>query len=229
MRIDTPITASAATLERALQTTLPKILVFYHQTLPADVEAAMKQLAKNTAEKLLIVKLDTSENPALNSQYQLSQGLPVLIAWREGKEIARTHNGTPATLQNYADYLTGKTSEIVKEAPATAKPTHKPVNITDSSFAEVVLASDKPVLVDFWAAWCGPCRAVAPTLEKLAGEFAGKAVIAKLDVDQNPRTSQLFRVQSIPTLLVFKNGKLVDQAVGALPEPTLRKLIQKHV
>lgn len=217
IKVDTPITASAATLDRILTNPLPVILVVYNRSLPADLENGMKTTAKNTAEKLLIVKVDAADNPSLT---------PGITALRDGKEIARTPDLSAAALQNYADFLLGKTTELKKEAlPKTTKP----VVITDSTFAEQVLRSDKPVLVDFWATWCPPCRMIAPTLEKLAGEFAGKATIAKLDVDQNPQTAQVFQVHSIPTLIVFKNGKMVDKAVGALPEPALRNLIQKHV
>ncbi|MBZ0305531.1 MAG: thioredoxin [Anaerolineae bacterium] len=177
----------------------------------------MKTTAKNAAEKLLIVKVDAADNPSLT---------PGITALRDGKEIARTPDLSAAALQNYADFLLGKTAELKKETPAK---TTKPIVITDSTFAEQVLTSEKPVLVDFWATWCPPCLMIAPTLEKLAGEFAGKATIAKLDVDQNPQTAQVFQVRSIPTLIVFKNGQMVDRAVGALPEPALRNLIQKHL
>lgn len=221
VQIDTPITASAATLDRTINSNLPVIVVLYNHTLPTDLESAMKNLAKSEAEKLLVVKVDAAENQELSVRYQL--GLPALIAFKEGKEVARTDN--PQNLQNYANYLLGKTSEL-KHAKTTIT---KPMAVTDSTFADQVLKSDKPVLVDFWATWCGPCHMIAPTLEKLAGEYAGKVTIAKLDVDQNPQISNLFRVQSIPTLILFKNGQPIDKAVGALPESALRNLIQKHL
>lgn len=100
-----------------------------------------------------------------------------------------------------------------------------PVHVTDAEFEKTVLQSDLPVVVDFWAPWCGPCRMVAPTLDKLATEYAGKLVIAKVDTDENPEWAQRFGVQGIPTMLFVANGKLVHRQVGALPEGILRDLV----
>ncbi len=93
--------------------------------------------------------------------------------------------------------------------------------ITDANFEEVVANSDKPVLVDFWAEWCGPCKMLSPIVEELAGEYDGKAVIASVDVDSNPQVSAKFGIRSIPTLLFFKNGEIVDKQVGYVPKAAL--------
>ena len=95
------------------------------------------------------------------------------------------------------------------------------IEITDANFDELVLKSDKPVLVDFWAEWCGPCRMVGPIVEELAKDFDGKAIIGKVNVDNNPNISMNYGIRNIPTLLIFKNGEIVDKQVGAVPKSVL--------
>jgi len=103
------------------------------------------------------------------------------------------------------------------------------VEVTDENFGAEVEQGSGLVLVDFWAEWCGPCKMIAPTLEQLAMEYAGKLTIAKLDVDANQRTSMRFNVRSIPSLLFFKDGKHVDTVVGLVPKAVLSERIQKHL
>ena len=93
-----------------------------------------------------------------------------------------------------------------------------PLNVNDDDFQSEVVDSKLPVLVDFWAAWCGPCRMIAPSVEELAKEYEGRVKVVKVDVDNAPKTAQGFGVRSIPTLLIFKNGKIADQLVGAVPK-----------
>jgi thioredoxin len=105
----------------------------------------------------------------------------------------------------------------------------KTLVVTDSTFQSAIMESDRPILVDAWAPWCGPCRMVAPIMEQLAAEAKGRYRIAKLNVDENPRTASQFQIQSIPTMLVFKNGNLVDRIVGAQPKPAIAARLLGHL
>lgn len=102
----------------------------------------------------------------------------------------------------------------------------KPIEFTDQNFNTEVLQSDKPVLVDFWAVWCGPCKMIAPFVEELAGEFEGKAKVGKLDVDNNQETAIKYGVRSIPTVLIFKAGKVADTIIGAVPKVQLKQKLE---
>lgn len=104
----------------------------------------------------------------------------------------------------------------------------KPIELTDNNYIEI-LDSQKPVLVDFWAEWCGPCKLIGPVVEDLAREYDGKAVIAKVDVDNNPAVSAKYGIRSIPTLLFFKNGEIVDKQIGAVPKSILAKKLEAQL
>jgi thioredoxin 1 len=105
----------------------------------------------------------------------------------------------------------------------------KTLEVNDSSFETEVLKSNLPVLVDFWAVWCGPCKMIAPLVEEIASEYAGKIKVTKLNVDSNPDTSMRFSIRSIPTLMLFKDGKVVEQIIGAMPKRNLLDKITPHL
>ncbi len=101
------------------------------------------------------------------------------------------------------------------------------LNVTDGDFESTVLNSDIPVLVDFWAVWCGPCKAIAPTVEELADEYAGRVTVAKMNVDENPQTPGKYGIRSIPTLIVFKGGQVAEQFIGAVPKSQIVGALDK--
>jgi len=104
-----------------------------------------------------------------------------------------------------------------------------PIEFTDANFDQEVIKSDVPVLVDFWAVWCGPCKMIAPFVEELAGEYQGKAKVGKVDVDNNPNISTTYGIRSIPTILIFKDGKIVDQIIGAVPKQALAQKLDAQL
>jgi len=105
----------------------------------------------------------------------------------------------------------------------------KYVEVTDATFESEVLKSELPVLVDFWAVWCAPCRMIAPLVEEIANDKEGSLKVAKMDVDNNPEVAAKYGIRSIPTLLIFKNGEVVDQLVGAVPKTMLESKVDKHI
>ncbi|WP_329460609.1 thioredoxin [Streptomyces sp. NBC_01497] len=102
-------------------------------------------------------------------------------------------------------------------------------NVTDGDFESEVLSSESPVLVDFWAAWCGPCKALAPVVDAIADDYVGRLKVAKIDVDANAVTAEKYRVQGIPLLLLFKGGVVVEEILGAQPRPAVEEVVLKHL
>lgn len=121
-----------------------------------------------------------------------------------------------------------KLKKLIKDKEKKREMSTEPVHVTDSNFDEIV-KKHPLVLVDFWAPWCGPCRALAPTIEELAKEYAGKIVIGKLNVDENPSTAECFQVFSIPTLVIMKGGCEVDRIVGLVPKKHVETFLKKHL
>lgn len=121
-------------------------------------------------------------------------------------------------------------ASLAQKAGAETKAGHgSTVNFTDASFDKDVLSAEVPVLVDFWAEWCGPCRMMAPTVDQVASDYAGKVKVGKLDVDTNQQTASRYGIRGIPTLLLFKGGQIVEQKVGAIGKPEFQKMLDKHI
>jgi thioredoxin 1 len=194
-----------------------------------------------------VAKVDVGDEKALLKRFRVT-ALPGIVFVKDGRSQAAASGAASAEgLRRWAEYLihggaqpplpSGPSISLQSTASAspsrhngaTSPPEGRPVHLTDATFDSWVLQAQTPVLVDFWAQWCGPCHRIAPAVEELAREFSGRLLVGKLNVDENPRVASRYGIMSIPTLLVFKHGQVVDQIVGALPAPALRQRVLQHL
>jgi thioredoxin 1 len=216
---------------KVLNQNLPVVLYLYdsRNSLSRAVDDEMSKVAKRYAGQLLVARVDASANPQTHREYGNLATPAIVTLAKEGSSRtvkSRAAAVSPADIPAHVDYLLGKgpapkqatTSSQVNSAPGSAN-TGKtvPQVVTDATFESEVLRSKLPVLVDFWAPWCGPCRMIAPAVEQVAQNYAGRARVVKVNVDENPKLARQFQVMSIPTLMVFKNGQPVKRQVGANP------------
>ncbi|MDN5273021.1 thioredoxin [Chloroflexus sp. MS-CIW-1] len=256
MVFSTPIRTSEQSIDRVLRAGLPVLLIFERRNCPTcqQLDPTLERLAQRFAGKALLARIDADDNPRLVQKYNITD-LPGLVFISNGATVAQTHGVvSESALQTWLQYLSDGGSQPplpkgpsvpLQSSAATANGTthskpsthgstterHQqvgPVVLSDATFDQIVGQSKQPVLVDFWAPWCGPCRAVAPAVERLAHEFAGRAVVAKLNVDENPYTAQRFGITGIPALYIFKDGRVVERLVGAQPYQVLYQALARH-
>lgn len=232
--VELPVLKSLAAVEQSLNTPTPVMLLLWHDRSPRrDAEIALQEALDKYRGKLKAYLVDARDDAALVERFALGSN-PILIGWHDGQEYIRRNrpwntdvNGVAAEMAALAPVPVGEDGQPLEESPAAVD--DKPITVTTQTFLEKIVKSDLPVVVDFWAEWCQPCKMVAPILEKLAKEFAGKVRIAKIDVDANQELAQQFGIQSIPTMMFVKNGKIVGQNAGAAPEGALRDVITQLI
>lgn len=220
---DTPITTNDQSVDRVLAVNLPVVLVFTHSPVPAAFDQAVQRLARENAGQVLVAWVIVKDNPRTVHRYQL-QRFPAVVTVREGQVLAKAEAILDYELEKHTAFLLGKGPRPGSPPPAASgTPESRPLEVTDASFEQEVLRSSMPVLVDFWAPGCGPCRAMEPILEKLARDISSRMRVVKVNASQNPYTAQRYGIQGVPTMLVVKGGQVVDHWVGALPDATLRQ------
>ena len=231
--INGPITVNDQSFEKwVLQSESPVALLFCTPKFAKceQIQPLWQQLAKEYAGQLRVVQVTVDDNRQWARHYEVTH-LPTTLWLRAGEEQQRAV-GLPdlAELRERAEALLANRKPRLpkKEKSARMSSANGPVKLTDTTFADA-LKDERPVLVDFWAPWCGPCRMIAPALDKMAREMGDRALITKLNIDENQRTAQQFRVMSIPTLLIFKGGRVVDTIVGAQPGPVIQRKLMAHV
>ena len=230
-----PIKSNDQSLDRVLAAGLPVALVFENGAHPLD--DTLNRLARDNAGQLLVVKINAADNPASARRFQVRGGsLPALVTLKGGQTLTQAGPASASDVEQHVAYLLGKGPKPAASARAgaatdtTASAARgEPLVVTEASFEEQVLRSPVPVLIDFWAPWCGPCRMVAPTVEKLAGEMNGRLRVTKVNTDENPGLMNRFGIQGIPTMMIFKGGQQVDRWTGALPEGAIRQHLKQKL
>jgi thioredoxin 1 len=251
MAIDAPIHTTESNLARVLGAGLPVLLVFWQRDCPPcdQLASTLDRLARTYAGRALIVKVNATDEKRVLSTYNINQ-VPSIVFIKQGQALATATGAvSEQELTGWLNYLTKgegarppiptgpsiplPAAQSNYAPPSSASPRQssaegQPVVLTDATFDQAIRSAKVPVMVDFWAVWCGPCKMVAPAVEQMAAEFSGRALLGKLNVDENPGIAGRYGIMSIPTLLIFRGGQIVDRIVGAQPAHVLRqRLVQQ--
>ena len=235
------LTLTDSTWKQAIATYPALVLFTNGEGVRGEFLTAFRKAAKERSG-IIFAEINSIQNPVTAAEFEIGDK-PVMLGLYHDQVLARRVRPWGADVPLALDLLekafmedpNKQTEEPVNElssdTPDEALVTRAPVHVTDDSFQQDVIdfSHNLPVLVDFWAEWCGPCRQVAPIMDKLAEEYAGKVRIAKVDTDANPGLSQGFRIMSIPTIMAFKEGKLVFNQPGAFPEAAFRDLLEQLI
>jgi thioredoxin 1 len=229
---DTPITPDDRSLSRVLNQQLPVVVYLYdsRQSPNKSLEDALKNIAGQHVGEILIARVDIANNPDTHRQYGnprppalVTLGIPDHTVKSKAEVVS------PDDVRTHVAYLLGKGPKPVQQTARPEMPQagrSGAVHVTDATFQKAVLESKIPVFVDFWAPWCGPCLSIAPVIDRLAAEHAGRLKIVKLNVDENPQTQRRFQIQAIPTYITFRDGKPVGQRSGA-SQQIVREMIEQ--
>ena len=229
---DSVLASSDLSLDRVLNAGLPVAMVLYDKELPADLRQTMDNLARQYAGKVLIVMLARGDASQSIARFGV-RSFPSLVTVRDGKPVTTADGLKPGDLKAHIAHFLGEgprpAPRTVEQPKATPKAAGAgaPISVTEAAFEREVLQADKPVMVDFWAPWCAPCRMVAPALEAIARDQGNVLKIVKVNVDENPGLASKYSTMSIPTMIVFKGGREVDRWVGAMPESAIRSRVAR--
>jgi thioredoxin 1 len=226
---DTPLVTNDHSVDRLLRAGLPVLLVFSSGAFATDLQREVERIARERAGRLLVARAGIGDAPEAARRFGVAD-LPAVVDVRDGSPVGTAEGVSAGEIEAHARFLLGEgpkpaARETSRAAGTATDAPAQPVHVTDATFDRIVMRSTLPVLVDFWAPWCGPCRMTNPMLERLSREYAGKLVVAKVDVDENPGLSGRWQVQAVPTLMIVRNGAVVDRWSGALPEPALRSKV----
>ncbi len=223
---DTPITTDDNNLKKVLNQQIPSLLVLHDGGLDKPLEDAINKEAKKNAGDLLVVRVDTGQNPDTHLRYG-EPPLPALVTFTEHAKV-KSDAGTirPRDIRDHIKHLLRDKPLPVRDSGNKGAVANHPITVTDKNFRKEVLKSKVPVLVDFWATWCGPCHTIAPHIEQIAKEYGGAVKVAKLDIDRNQVIAGRYNVRSIPTMIVFEGGQPAARVTGADPSG-LRRMVKQ--